>query len=135
MINNLNIRHTYLNTKINNQRKTLHAWSLTTDSNNNSHQYPKNSNLSFSSKNDTFRIWWSLWSEIPKNSNIRHTYLNIKIKNQGKTLHAWSLTTDRNNNSHQYPKNSNLSFSSKNDTFRMHVWSLTNESNWRSLWS
>ena len=48
---------------------------------------------------------------------IRHTYLNIKINNQGKTLHARSLTTESNKGRHQYTKNSNLSFSSKNDTF------------------
>ena len=28
--------------------------------------------------------------------NIRHTYLNIKINNHGKTLHALSLTTESN---------------------------------------
>ena len=106
----LNIRHTYLNIKINNQGKTLHAWSLTTESNKGSHQYTENSNLSFSSKNDTFTIWRSLWSA---NLNIRHTYLNIKINNQGKTLHVWSLTTDSNKGSHHYTENSNLSFSSK----------------------
>ena len=44
--------------------KTLHVWSLTTESNKDSHQYTKNSNLSFSSKNDTFTIWTSLWSAI-----------------------------------------------------------------------
>ena len=118
----LNIRHTYLNIKINNQGKTLHALSLTTESNKGRHQYTENSNFYFSSKNDTFRIWRSLWSA---NLNIRHTYLNIKINNQGKTLHVWSLTTESNKVRHQYTENSNLSFSSKNDTFRI----------WRSLWS
>ena len=122
MILNLNIRHTYLNIKINNQGKTLHVWSLTTESNKGSHQYTENSNLIFSSKNDTFRIWRSLWSA---NLNIRHTYLNIKINNQGKTLHVWSLTTESNKGSHQYTENSNFYFSSKNDTFTI----------WRSLWS
>ena len=58
---NSNIRHTYLNIKINNQGKNLHAWSLTTESNKDSHQYTHNSNLSFSSKDDTFRIWGSVW--------------------------------------------------------------------------
>ena len=102
MILNLNIRHTYLNIKINNQGKTLHAWSLTTESNKGRHLYTENSNLSFSSKNDTFRIWRSLWSG---NLNIRHTYLNIKINNQRKTLHAWSLTTESNKGSfHNYWK-------------------------------
>ena len=114
MISNLNIRHTYLNIKINNQGKTLHVWSLTTESSKGSHQYTENSNLIFSSKNDTFRIWRPLWV---CNLNIRHTYLNIKINNQGKTLHIWSLTTESNKGSHQYTENSNLSFSSKNDTF------------------
>ena len=56
----LNIRHTYLNIKINNQGKTLHALSLTTESNKGSHQYTENSNFYFSSKNDTFTIWRSL---------------------------------------------------------------------------
>ena len=46
--------------KINNQGKILHVSSLTTDSNKDSHQYTDNSNLSFSSKNDTFTIWRSL---------------------------------------------------------------------------
>ena len=142
---NLNIRHTYLNIKINNQGKTLHVWSLTTESNKGSHQYTalKIQTLSFSSKNDTFRIWRSLCL---LNLNIRHTYLNIKISNQGKTLHVWSLTTESNKGSHQW---SNLSFSSKNDTFdqtcRVHQY--TENSNfyfsskndtfriWRSLWA
>ena len=53
---NLNISHAYLNTKINNQGKILHAWSLITESNKGRHQYTETSNLSFSSKNDTFRI-------------------------------------------------------------------------------
>ena len=121
VICNLNIRHTYLNIKINNQGKILHVWSLTTDSNKDSHQYTDNSNLSFSSKNDTLR---NLEIIVICNLNIRHTYLNIKINNQGKTLHVWSLTTESNKDSHQYTKNSNLSFSSKNDTFTI----------WRSLW-
>ena len=47
------------------------------------------------------------------NLNIRHTYLNIKINNQGKTLHALSLTTESNKGSHQYTENSNFCFSSK----------------------
>ena len=42
------------------------------------------------------------------NSNIRHTYLNIKINNQGNTLHVWSLTTESNKGSHQYTDNSNF---------------------------
>ena len=119
---NLNIRHTYLNIKINNQGKTLHALSLITESNKVDYQFTENSNFYFSSKNDTFTIWRSLWDAY---LNIRHAYLNIKINNQGKTLHAWSLTTESNKSSHQYTKNSNLSFSSKNDTFTI----------WRSLWS
>ena len=101
----LNIRHTYLNIKINNKWKTMHVWSLTTESNKGSHQYTENSNLSFSSKNDTFTIWRSLWDAY---LNIRHAYLNIKINNQGKTLHAWSLTTESSKGSHQYTKNSNF---------------------------
>ena len=118
----LNIRHTCLNIKINNQGKTLHVWSLTTDSNKDSHQYTKNSNLSFSSKNDTF---YNLEIIVICNLDIRHTYLNVKINNQGKILHVWSLTTDSNKDSHQYTDNSNLSFYSKNDSFTI----------WRSLWS
>ena len=50
MICNLNNRHTYLSIKINNHGKTLHALSLTTESNNGSYKYTGNSNLSFSSK-------------------------------------------------------------------------------------
>ena len=60
----LNIRHTYLNIKINNQGKTLHVLSLMTECNKGSHQYTENSNFYFSSKNDTFTIWRSLWSAI-----------------------------------------------------------------------
>ena len=85
----LNIRHTYLNIKINNQGKTLHVWSLTTGSSKGSLQYTENANLIFSSKNDTFKISRSLWSA---NLNIRHTYLNIKINDHRKTLHV--LITD-----------------------------------------
>ena len=110
MVCNLNIRHTYLNIKINNQGKYLHVWSLTTESNKGSHQYTKNSNLSFSSKNDTFIFWQII---VISNLNIRHTYLNIAINNKVTTLHAWSLTTESNKGSHQYTKNSNLIFSSK----------------------
>ena len=60
---NLNIRHTYLNIKINNQEKPCMSdhWPLRATK---VAKYTKNSNLSFSSKNDTFRIWRSLWSEI-----------------------------------------------------------------------
>ena len=61
---NLNIRHTYLNIKINDQGKTLHAWSLTTESNKGRHPCTENWDLSFSFKNDTFTIWRSLWSAI-----------------------------------------------------------------------
>ena len=120
VILNLNIRHTYLNIKINNQGKTLHAWSLTTESNKGSfHKYWK-----FKFKL-SFQKWYfqNLEIIVILNLNIRHTYLNIKINNQGKTLHAWSLTTDSNKGRHPYTENSNLSFSSKNDTFRI----------WRSL--
>ena len=56
------ILDTYLNIKINNQGKTLHAWSLTTESNKGRHPYTENWDLSFSFENDTFRIWRSLWS-------------------------------------------------------------------------
>ena len=41
-------------------------------------------------------------------SNLRHSYLNIKINNQRKTLHAWSLITESNIDSHQYTENWNL---------------------------
>ena len=81
MICNLNIRHTYLNIKINNKWKTMHVWSLTTESNKGRHQYTDNSNLSFSSKKWYFYI---LQIIVISNLNIRHTYLNIKINNQGK---------------------------------------------------
>ena len=122
VICNLNIRHTYLNIKINNQGKTLHVWSLTTDSNKDSHQYTKNSNLSFSSKKWYF---YNLEIIVISNLNIRHTYLNTKINFQTKTLHAWSLTIESNKGSQKYTKNSIFSFSSKNDSFTI----------WRSLWS
>ena len=129
MICNLNIRHTYLNIKINNQGKPCMSdhWPLRATKVATSILKIQTSTflllkISFSSKNDTFRIWRSLWSA---NLNIRHTYLNIKINNQGKILHVWSLTTESSKGSHQYTENSNLIFSSKNDTFRI----------WRSLWS
>ena len=91
MICNLNIRHTYLNIKINNQGKTLHVWSLTTDSNKDSHQYSGQFKLKL-----FFQIWYFYNLEIIviSNLNIRNTYLNTKINSQTKTLHAWSLTTE-----------------------------------------
>ena len=85
MICILNIRHTYLNIKINNQGKTLHALSLTTESNKGRHQYTENSNLTFLPKMILLESGDHCESA---NLNIRHTYLNIKINNQGKTLHV-----------------------------------------------
>ena len=123
MISHLNIRHTYLNIKINNQQKTLRIWSLTTESNKDSHPvYWKFKYKLF------FQKWYFYNLEIFViwNWNIRHTYLNIKINNQEKTLRMpdhWPLRATKVDT--QYTENSNLSFSSKNDTFRI----------WRSLWS
>ena len=149
----MSIRHSYLNIKINNQRKTLHTWSLTTESNIDSHQYTENWNLRFS-----FQIWYFYNPGIIVFSNLsmRHSYLNIKINNQRKTLHTWSLTTESNIDSHQYTENWNLRFSFQNWHFynpaiivfsnlsikhsylnikinnqrkTLHAWSLTTESN------
>ena len=154
MFSNLSIRHSYLNIKINNQRKTLHAWSLTTVSNIDSQQYTENWNLRF-----YFQKWYFYNPGIIVFSNlsIRHSYLNIKINNQRKTLHAWSLTTESNIDSQQYTENmklkvflpklillqsrhhcnfSNLSIRHSylnikinNQRKTQHAWSLTTESN------
>ena len=105
VFSNLSIRHSYLNIKINNQRKTQHAWSLTTVNNIDSHQYTENWNLRF-----YFQKWYFYNPGIIVFSNlsIRHSYLNIKINNQRKTLHALSLTTESNIDSHQYTENMKL---------------------------
>ena len=111
MISNLNIRHTYLNIKINNQGKILACsdhWPL---------RATKLDTSILEIQTKAFLLKMILLESgdhcESANLNIRHTYLNIKINNQGKTQQVWSLTTESNKVRHQYTEHSNLSFSSK----------------------